>query len=465
MASIVALRRNFFGLRTHATLIRFSGILVAGLLSVLVLESCFNAPQSPESHKLIEGSWQGVITIDGRNLGMVVHFKADGGGTIDIPSQQAYGLPLEKVYFKSPIVNFALKAGSDVATFRGELAGDTIRGGFAQAGHKGTFTMAKPSALQPGTVSAAGDIRVILRTPTGNISGSLAMPPGKGPFPVILIISGAGEMDRNGNLSKAHVVNNDLLMLAEALKKRGIASVRYDKRGVGASGGALSSSRPLLFSDLINDASRWVENLKRDKHFTKVGVLGYDEGSLVGMVAAENSRAAVYVSVAGWADTADVRLKSELAAQPRSIRVDADRIIANLKVGEPVSNVAYNLRAVLGPKRQPFLISEFQYDPVKEIARLSMPALIIQGTNDLDVGSQQAERLHRARPGSYLDLITGMNHVLKQSPSDPEQNFATYSNPDLPLDPELVQVLTAFLRSVMVPVTATTSRPPTAGGQ
>ena len=446
--------------RSRIGLRRIAGILAAGLLSLIALDSCSKPPQGSESNKPIEGSWQGVVTISGQNLGIVVHFKADGSGTIDIPSQQAYGLPLSKIVFKSSTVDFDLKAGSDVATFRGKLQGDTIRGAFAQAGHKGTFSINKPNPSQPGTVSAQGDVPVILRTPTGEIHGSLALPSGKGPFPVVLIVAGSGDMDRNGNLPKSHIENNDLLMLAEALKKEGIASVRYDKRGVGASASAQNPNQPLLFSDLINDASLWVENLKKDKRFTKVGVIGYDEGSLVGMVAAQNSRAAAFVSIAGWADPGDVRLKSELASQPQSIRVDADRIIAKLKAGDRIPNVGYNLRNILGTQRQPFLISEFQYDPAKEIARLTMPVMIIQGTNDLEVSTQQAELLHHAASESYLDLINGMNHVLKHSPTDPKQNFATYSNPDLPLDPELVQVLTAFIRSVMVPISAHTGDQP-----
>lgn len=439
------------GVRVRAA--RVATLLAVVVAAAFVLASC--SKPSPAALKPLEGSWQGRVTIEGRNLDIVVHFKADGSGTIDIPSEQAYGLSLEKISFKPPNVAFDLQAGSDVATFRGRLSGDTIDGKFQQAGHKGTFSIVKPNAGTATSVSAAGDIPVVLRTPTGDLHGSLAMPKGKGPFPVVLIISGSGNMDRNGNMPTAHVVNNDLLMLAETLKEKGIASVRYDKRGVGASAAALSPNHPLLFSDLINDAAAWVDNLKKDKRFTKVGVIGYGQGSLVGMVAAKNSDAALFVSIAGWAEPAQVRLTAQMQAQPPSIRTNAIAIIKKLEAGETVSNVSPSLRSVLGPQRQPFLISEFQYDPRKEIARLTMPVMIIQGANDLDVSAKQGQELHRALPGSYLDLINGMNHVLKDSPTNPQANFATYSNPDLPLSSELVQVLTQFLRSVMVPISAT----------
>lgn len=432
-------------------------LLAVGIIGAILLASC--AKRSSESLKPVAGSWQGTVTIAGRNLGIVVHLKADGKGSIDIPSQGAYGLPLEKISATATKVDFDLKAGSDVATFRGSLQGNTISGRFAQAGHKGTFKITRPSKRPVTAANASSDIRVTLQTPTGDIHGSLALPKGTGPFPVVLIIAGAGDMNRNGNLPHSHIENNSLLLLAEALKQHGIASVRYDKRGVGASASALNPNHPLVFSDLVNDASRWVENLKKDKRFTKVGVIGYDQGSLVGMVAAANANAAAFVSLAGWAQPADAQLRAQFASQPRAIRVEADRIISKLKAGQRVLKVGDSLRSILGPNRQTFLMSEFQYDPVKEIAQLKMPVLIAQGTNDLEVSTKQAEELHHALPGSFLDLINGMNHVLRRAPNNEQGNLATYSNPDLPLDPELVQDLSAFLQSTMVPINAHTGAP------
>jgi len=116
--------------------------------------------------------------------------------------------------------------------------------------------------------------------------------------------------------------------------------------------------------------------------------------------------------------------------------------------------VSNSLLTLLGPQQQPFLISKFRYDPLAEIARLTMPVLILQGTADRELSPGQAEELHKARPGSYMDLVSGMNHVLKTGSPNRAADLATYSNPDLPLDPELVQVLTGFLKSVLVPVTA-----------
>jgi uncharacterized protein len=403
----------------------------------------------------VRGTWQGAVTIDGRNLGIVVHFSDAEKSTLDIPSQHAYAIPLKQIRIQSPKVSFELAAGSDPATFRGTQTGTVIAGSFAQGGHVGTFTVSKAGGAGTDVRAAVADeTRVVLRTPTGDIVGSLLMPPVTKPVPVILIISGGGDMDRNGNLPAVHAVNNSLLLLAEALRKEGFATIRYDKRGVGESASALGAGRPLEFSDLINDAGGWITNLKGDSRFTKVGVLGYDEGALVGMVAAENAHADAFVSLEGSAAPADVQLKAQLSSLPQAMRSEGDRVIDRLKAGQRVSNVSNALLTLLGPQQQPFLISKFRYDPLAEIARLTMPVLILQGTADRELSPGQAEELHKARPGSYMDLVSGMNHVLKAGSSNRAADLATYSNPDLPLDSELVQVLTGFLKSVLVPVTA-----------
>lgn len=427
--------------------------LFAAVLAALVLASC--KPSLPAIPESIQGNWQGTITIDGRNLGIIVHLNGGAKPTLDIPSQHAYALVIEKLKVSSSRVSFNLLAGSDVATFRGTRKNDVISGDFAQGGHVGTFTITRTATARAEVKQAVADeTPVTLRTPTGNISGSLIEPPGKGPFPVILIISGAGAMDRNGNIPSLHAVNNCLLLLAEALKREGFATVRYDKRGVGASAAALPKGQALQFQELISDATGWITSLKKNPTFSKVGVIGYDEGSLVGMAAAEQAKAGAFVSLEGAAMPEYVTLKAELSSLPRSIRVDGDRIISELQAGRRVANVPPSLETLLGPAQQPFLMSKFRYNPLAEIARMTMPVLILQGTEDMQLPVGTAEELHKALPGSYLDLVGGMNHVLKVGSPNRNVNQATYTNPDLPLDPELVQVLSQFLKSVLVPISA-----------
>lgn len=137
---------------------------------------------------------------------------------------------------------------------------------------------------------------ISLKNETCEIFGTL-MSPAKGPVPVALIISGSGPTDRNGN--NPQMQNNSLKMLADELSKHNIASLRYDKRGIGKSKIADFNEVDLRFEDYIEDTKDWIALLKKDKRFSKVIIVGHSEGSLIGMIAANQSGADTFVSIAG----------------------------------------------------------------------------------------------------------------------------------------------------------------------
>lgn len=405
------------------------------------------------------GDWNGAIVAAGQSIGVQMHFSQSGGsikGTIDIPEQVAGGLPLEHIQFNPPGVSFVLNAGSDNAIFQGTIEGNKMAGKFQQGPVAGTFSVTRgggaassvPTPLSNGPSEGQGT-PIELKTPTGTIHGSLDLPSGRGPFPVALIIAGSGPTDRNGNSPLIHGKNNSLLMIAGVLREHGIASVRYDKRGVGQSAAGSMKESDLRFSDYIDDAASWIELLKQDPRFTKVAVIGHSEGSLVGMVAARIAGADAFVSMAGAGFPAGEIIREQLSTQPEAIKAEADSIISSLEAGKEVKDVSTGLMALFRPSVQPYLISWFRYDPREEIARLSIPILILQGTNDLQVPVKDAQALHEAQPRSTLEIIKGMNHILKIAPENRQDNLATYGDPNLPLAPELVRGLTNFLKSVM----------------
>jgi fermentation-respiration switch protein FrsA (DUF1100 family) len=103
------------------------------------------------------------------------------------------------------------------------------------------------------------------------------------------------------------------------------------------------------------------------------------------------------------------------------------------------------LNSLFRPSVQPYLISWFKYDPQEEIKKLKIPILILQGTNDLQVNVQDAERLHAANPNSKLVTLENMNHVLKKVSSDRQENVASYNKSELPIDKELVESIISFV--------------------
>lgn len=284
---------------------------------------------------------------------------------------------------------------------------------------------------------------IILKTATGEIFGTLTLPTNnnkKGP--VALIIAGSGPTDRDGN--NMSMKNNSLKMLAEALSKQGIASLRYDKRGVAESRKSGKSELDLRFDDYVNDAKGWIDYLISNKQFSKVIVIGHSEGSLIGMIAAENK--ASFISVAGAGRSADLILKEQLSAQPKQIKDTCFAIIDSLKSGKTVDKVNPLLFSLFRPSVQPYMVSWFKHDPQMEIKNIKKKSLIIQGTKDIQVSLTDAELLNKANPKSKLLVIENMNHIFKIVEGDRQANMATYNNPTLPISQKMVDGIVEFIK-------------------
>jgi len=282
-----------------------------------------------------------------------------------------------------------------------------------------------------------------LQTMTGTIYGTLQFPREYKPVPVVLIIAGSGPTDRNGN--NPQMQNNSLKMLADSLQSHGIATLRYDKRGIAASKDAGPEEAELRFDTYIEDACAWVRKLRMDSRFSKVIIAGHSEGSLIGMVSATKEHADGFISIAGAGRSADLILKEQLASQPEPVKLACYSTIDSLVAGKTVSEVSPMLYSLFRPSVQPYLISWFKFDPQKEINKLTIPVLILQGSTDLQVTTNDAILLSKSAIGSKLLIIEGMNHVLKNSSNMQQENIATYSDPKLPINSELVKNITLFL--------------------
>lgn len=268
------------------------------------------------------------------------------------------------------------------------------------------------------------------------IHGSLMVPDIDGPMPVALIIAGSGPTDRNGN--NPMMTNNALKMVADGLANEGIASVRYDKRGVAESLVEGLDESTLRFEHFIEDAQAWLEFLEEDQRFSSRWVIGHSEGSLIGMVAAQQSGADGFISLAGVGESADLTLKRQLSTQPEPFRGQMMEMIDQLKAGELLGAVDPMFNALFRESVQPYMISWFAYDPTEWIAKLNVPVLIVQGTTDLQVTVEDANKLSAAQPEAQLLVIEGMNHILKEAPLERGANLVTYNQGDLPLAEGLI---------------------------
>lgn len=283
--------------------------------------------------------------------------------------------------------------------------------------------------------------KITLQTKTGEIFGTLTTPEKFDKIPIALIIAGSGPTDRDGN--NPMMKNNSLKALASELSKNGIATLRYDKRGIAESKGAGKSESDLRFDDYVNDAKEWIQLLKKDKRFSIVIVIGHSEGSLIGMIA--GTSADKFISIAGPGQSADKIIKEQLSSQPKIVQDLSFPIIDSLKSGKTIENVPTMLNSLFRPTVQPYIISWFKYDPQNEIKKLFIPTLVLQGTNDIQVSVEDAKRLSNANLKAELVLINNMNHIFRIIVGDKQANVATYSKGDLPIANELVKSITNFI--------------------
>ena len=289
-----------------------------------------------------------------------------------------------------------------------------------------------------------------LVTKEGKLSGTLFAPRQTKKGPVVLIIAGSGPTDRNGNSAQLPGKNNSLLQLADSLVKSGIASLRYDKRGIGKSQFPGMREENMSFMDGVNDAVAWI-NWLQEQGYKKIYIAGHSEGSLVGMLAASQTKIKGFISIAGAGRPIDQVLREQIASGggPDSLKQLAYVYLDTLLQGKRIQKPNPYLFSIFRPSVQPYMISWVKQDPATVLKNLRCKVMIVQGKRDIQVKVEDADLLHKAHPSATLLFIDDMNHVLKSvSTSAKTDNIKTYSDPTLPVHPLLIQGIIHFIQPI-----------------
>jgi len=257
-----------------------------------------------------------------------------------------------------------------------------------------------------------------------------------------VIIAGSGPTDRDGN--NVNIKGNYLMMLAEGLNENGISTFRYDKRGVGKSLGDITSPDEIKFTDYINDAISIINHFRETKKYKRITVIGHSEGALIGMIASR-SIADSFISIAGAGEDYLTLIERQLSIQPEYIKSMSTPILKQLKNKKLVDSVPPLLNSLFRSDVQMYLIDASSYLPVVEISKLDIPVLIIQGTHDIQIDVDDAIKLDMAAKNSQLELIEGMNHVFRQASENRLLNIQTYGNPNIPIDNNMVDLVSEFI--------------------
>lgn len=294
------------------------------------------------------------------------------------------------------------------------------------------------SPQDPGTA-------VTLQTEVGPLHGTW-LAPADAPRAAGVIIAGSGPTDRDGNSAQG-IRASTYRLLAEGLAEQGIATVRYDKRGVGESLFTGMAEQDLRFSHLVDDAIGWAEQAAEQAGLPCAWLIGHSEGALVALAATDRDTSAIcgLVLISGAGRPARIVLEEQLGPQlPEPMRTRAFAALAELEAGREVEPIP-GLEALFRPSVQPYLISWFAFDPRELVAAYDGPVLIAQGLTDIQTTETDARAMAEARPDATLVLWPGVNHVLKYAPSERRANIATYGDPDAPLAGSVVPAIAGFI--------------------
>ena len=450
------------------------------------------------------GDWLGKLNTGAISLRIVFHIKVDPAGkltaTMDSPDQSAYGLPVGDVTITDKAVKFDLPAvnGSLIGTL--DDSGKVITGRWEQGGASLPITLTlsdtpivpvkRPQTPQAPFPYTETNITFSSLAKGIKLAGTLTVPKGPGPFPAAIFVSGSGGQDRDETM----LGHKPFHVLADQLTRLGIATLRYDDRGVGLSNGDQATGTSKDFANDAEGAHRFLKtaaNIKR----TKIGFIGHSEGALIApMVAARNPDVAFVVMLAGpGVPGKDVILKQSEAimkamkASPAEIKKSRDsqlKIIAsvdavvrkNPSYPDPIKLVAalkketdaliaalpladrieaQKNRAMVDAQVQQFATPWFRYflnyDPRTALRKVKVPVLVMNGDKDLQViASQNVPEVEKAlRTGGNkrvtVRLMPGLNHLFQHTETGSPQEYGTI---DETFAPEAIKEIGAFIRSV-----------------
>ena len=306
------------------------------------------------------------------------------------------------------------------------------------------------------------------------VYGTLVRPFGPGPFPAVVMVAGSGPTDRDWNSPLLPGSNGSARLLAEALAQAGIASLRYDKRGIGPHA---RETLPLLigkvsmqsFADELAGAVRTVAS-QEYVHSDRIFALANSEGTLHALNYQLHSPAIPFaglVLIGPPGRPVGTVARSQLAAQAAGVPNGNallslyDAAIARFLKGEPVApdpalpeGVQMLLQSLETPANLPFARELWTADAAPLLGQVDVPVLVIIGKKDLQVDWQaDGEKLQQAAAGhEQVTFIfpENANHVLKQelrprSALVPAEITQSYNGPDTRLDPQALTSILAWL--------------------
>lgn len=376
-----------------------------------------------------EGAWSGDLDIQGTKLSLVFHFDADGC-TMDSPMQGAKGIKAEKS--NTTEGKLVVKVPAIGATYEGLYLGNMIVGTFTQGMASLPLTL-KPGALEPNRPqNPKGPFpytteEVTFRNGDFVFNGTLTLPTNcTKNTPAVVMVTGSGQQNRDEELMD----HRPFAVIADALARGGIASLRYDDRGWNDP--AVPFYNYCTY-DFLDDARAAISELR--KRFKKVGVVGHSEGGTLAFMLASEGRADFIVSLAGMVIPATQQMILQNRAQLSVSGIGAeevdtyckalDELFALITEGKPTGDFVVpamsealdqNFRAAMKQWLDiPYFTRFLSVDAGKDLPRIKCPVLALNGKKDLQVDWEPNLRMidNKVKSTHEVVALEGMNHLFQ----------------------------------------------------
>jgi len=433
----------------------------------------------------LTGSWKGVLDLGKAQLNLVFNISKDDVGrltcTMDSPDQGAKGIPTEITVTDETKLKITVKAiGFE---YEGELKDGEIKGMFSQNGFSapinmrpGTMELKRPQTPMPPFPYTTEEVTFTNPEDNAVLCGTLTIPGNaakarKGKTPVVVMVTGSGQQNRDEELFG----HKPFFVLADHLARNGIATLRYDDRGMGKSTGNLTG---LTTETNMKDASAAVDFVKDSGRFGKVGVLGHSEGGCIAFMLGGADRVDFIVSMAGTAVRGDSILVDQnkrlltmsgfptktcddycraLQAVFDSIRSgvsmdNADVTVKNIakKTGVDLPPAMFSNLVSVAKEANPWIKFFISYDPQENISRTKCPVMAINGSLDTQVSASiNLDAMRRKLPSGKHNKVkeySGLNHMFQHCTTG---SVNEYGQIEETMSPEVLADITEWIRETI----------------
>ena len=423
---------------------------------LIFLLLCFASIVAKAQSGDTKGAWTGKLNVYGTELALVFHLDSVNC-TLDSPDQGIKGVPAKLEHTATGI---KVTIASINASYEGVNMGESIMGTFKQHGQ--SF----PLTLKPGTVK-----RNRPQTPVGPypyqtqevsfsngsavLKGTLVLPENHTQnTPVLLMVTGSGLQNRDEEIFE----HKPFAVIADALARQSIATLRYDDRGFGGSTGDLVN---VTTEDLKNDALAGVELLR--KQFKRVGILGHSEGGTIGLMLAAEGKVDFVVSLAGGVVSFEKTLldQNRWTLQQAGYSQDVtdryctalESLFDELKAGgnpEPTNHglpaeLEQNLQIAKAQSSTPYMRYFLGLDLTDRLGKITCPVLALNGTKDRQVNSE--ENLNALQNGlagqKEIKAMEGLNHMFQHCNTG---NPSEYKDIEETFAPEALEIIVTWMK-------------------